>query len=196
MLYKNSLRSSHRKKYKILKTFLNLVRFIGLFSHNNLLNFYHIQHFNSIKYIFLKNTLYSMNLKLFCCSNALLTKNFYLFNIPSFFKKKLFLGNILVIYSTKNTFYLNKHIFTEKYVLLPLFSFFHNKFLFHIDKIKLDIAMNKYEYTRKHKEALMSLISILERNNNSIAILNNTFKTSLAFHYEALKKNKRSDSTK
>lgn len=166
-----------RKRYKILKTNLRLIKVVYLFENCSLLNFFHIQYFNSLRFTILKETLHYLNLGLLYCDNTLFRKRSL--NIPISYISKLILSDILIIYPKNSLSLFNKDYISDikfcEFNLLPLFISFNNKVLYQTDK-------SIFQFCIKLKDNVtFDLISILQIKGFSVSSFIDILIKSIAF---------------
>lgn len=151
-----------RKKYRLVKNTYTSVNLINLLKQNYLLHFYFIKHINSLTYSALKTNLNHLNLQLLYCKGILLKKEFFTFKVSNFYIDKLFINNIIVVY-TKDYFryslYKNFSIeLTSKKINMSLLYLYYSKrFLF-------SCTLIKYHLLSKEK-VIISLLFILLNSN-------------------------------
>ena len=151
-----------RKKYRLVKNTYISVNLINLLKQNCLLHFYFIKHINSLTYSTLKTNLNHLNSRLLYCKSILLKKEFFTFNVSSFYIDKLFINNIIVVY-TKDHFRHNSHknffieLISKKINMSLLYLCYSKRFLF-------SSTLIKYHLLSKEK-VIISLLFILLNSN-------------------------------
>ena len=167
-----------RKKYKMLKTSLELIKFNTLLKNNSFLSFYHIQYSNSLDYAALKKVFFNLNLQLNYYSNFLL-KRMFISIMPNFYINSLFSNNILVVSSnSNNNLYhsIKNKVFNKK--ALPLFVYFQSKFFY------LNSCL-KYDCDKDLKSNIFfKLTFILQSSNYRLYLLLKYLKKKNNFHEE------------